>query len=62
MTFMVNQDGVVLEKDLGPDTAKIAQQMTRFEPDNTWAEATPEEPQPQVARPAATGGPAAAPQ
>jgi len=62
MTFMVNQDGVVLEKDLGPGTAKIAQQMTRFEPDNTWAEATPEEPQPQVARPAATGGPAAAPQ
>ena len=26
MTFMVDQDGVVLQKDLGPDTVKIAQE------------------------------------
>jgi hypothetical protein len=31
MTFMVDQDGVVLQKDLEPDTAKIAE-MTRFAP------------------------------
>ena len=31
MTFMVDQDGVVLQKDLGPDTIKIAHGMTRFD-------------------------------
>jgi hypothetical protein len=36
MTFMVNHDGVVYEKNLGPKTATIAQQMTRFNPDETW--------------------------
>jgi hypothetical protein len=35
-TFMVNQDGVVYEKDLGPDTAKIAAAMTDYNPDKTW--------------------------
>jgi hypothetical protein len=32
----VNHDGVLFEKDLGNDTAAIAQKMTRFEPDSTW--------------------------
>jgi hypothetical protein len=36
MTFMVNQDGVVLEKDLGKDTAAIASAMTTFDPDSSW--------------------------
>lgn len=36
MTFMVNQDGVVYEKDLGPNTAKTAQKIMKFNPDKTW--------------------------
>ena len=39
MTFIVNQDGVVYEKDLGTDTAKVAAAMTEFNPDNTWDKA-----------------------
>ncbi len=36
MTFIVNQDGVVYEKDLGKDTVKIAAAMKKFDPDSTW--------------------------
>jgi hypothetical protein len=36
MTFIVNQDGVVYEKDLGQDTAKTASAMTEFNPDQGW--------------------------
>jgi hypothetical protein len=36
MTFIVNQDGVVYEKDLGADTEKIAAAMTEYNPDNPW--------------------------
>jgi len=36
-TFQVNNDGVVYQKDLGPDTAKIAAGMKSFNPDKTWA-------------------------
>lgn len=36
MTFIVNHDGVVYEKDLGPDTAAAAQKMTRFNPAKSW--------------------------
>jgi hypothetical protein len=36
MTFLVNQDGVVLEKDLGKNTAKIASGITRYDPDASW--------------------------
>ena len=36
MTFIVNQDGVVYEKDLGKDTEKIAAAMKKFDPDKTW--------------------------
>lgn len=42
MTFMVNHEGVVYEKNLGPDTVAIAQKMTRFNPDETWARVSPE--------------------
>jgi hypothetical protein len=36
MTFLVNQAGVVLEKDLGPNTGKIASGIKRFDPDSSW--------------------------
>jgi hypothetical protein len=36
MTFMVNQQGRVYEKNLGPKTAKMAAAMTSYEPDPTW--------------------------
>jgi hypothetical protein len=36
MTFIVNQDGVVYQKDLGPNSAAIARAMTQFNPDSTW--------------------------
>jgi hypothetical protein len=36
MTFIVDQDGVVYEKDLGPNTLGIASNMTAFDPDQTW--------------------------
>jgi hypothetical protein len=39
MTFIVNHDGVVYEKDLGANTASLAQKMTRFDPDKTWKKA-----------------------
>ena len=39
MTFVVNHDGVVYEKDLGPQTAAIAAGMTRYNPDATWRKA-----------------------
>jgi hypothetical protein len=35
-TFMVSHDGVVYQKDLGPDTAKLAAAIDRFNPDKTW--------------------------
>lgn len=36
MTFIVNQDGVVYEKALGPRTEAIARAMTTFNPDPSW--------------------------
>jgi Protein of unknown function (DUF2950) len=36
MTFIVNQDGIVYEKDLGVDTVKAAGAMTEYNPDSTW--------------------------
>jgi len=36
MTFIVNQNGVVYEKALGPHTATIARAMTTFNPDASW--------------------------
>lgn len=36
MTFIVNQDGVVYEKDLGPDTSKLGAAMAEYNPDATW--------------------------
>jgi hypothetical protein len=36
MTFLVDQDGVVFQKDLGPDTARIAAPTKRFDSDLSW--------------------------
>lgn len=36
MTFIVNHAGTVFQKDLGPDSARIAENMTSFNPDKTW--------------------------
>ena len=36
MTFIVNQDGLVYEKDLGAQTADIAQSLRAYDPDQTW--------------------------
>jgi hypothetical protein len=36
MTFIVNQNGVVFQKDLGQDTAKLASAISEYNPDNTW--------------------------
>jgi hypothetical protein len=41
MTFMVSHDGVVYEKDLGPNTAARAGAITRFDPDATWTRVDP---------------------
>jgi hypothetical protein len=38
MTFMVNQQGRVYQKDLGPNTTKTAQKMNDYDPDPTWKE------------------------
>ena len=38
MTFMIDKDGVLVEKDLGPDTDKVAPGITSFNPDSTWSE------------------------
>jgi hypothetical protein len=35
-TFMVSNDGVVYEKDLGPKTAEIVKTIDLFNPDKTW--------------------------
>ncbi|HVN22671.1 MAG TPA: DUF2950 domain-containing protein [Syntrophorhabdales bacterium] len=39
MTFIVNQDGVVYQKDLGKNTRSVARSMQAFDPDSTWTRA-----------------------
>jgi hypothetical protein len=36
MTFIVNQDGTVYQKDLGDQTADLASQITAYNPDGSW--------------------------
>ena len=51
-TFMVGPQGIVYEKDLGPDTLKIARQIELFNPDSTWhptEDGWPAPPQAEVA-------------
>jgi DUF2950 family protein len=44
MTFIVNHAGNVFQKDLGPDTAKLAERMSAFNPDKTWQPVSDTEP------------------
>lgn len=39
MTFIVDESGTIYEKDLGPNTTKLAQAMTAYDPDSTWYQA-----------------------
>lgn len=43
MTFIVNQQGRVYEKNLGPNTAKIAPNLAAYDPDPTWKLVPPEQ-------------------
>jgi hypothetical protein len=36
MTFLVDQDGVIYQKDLGDNTTNAAPKITTYNPDNTW--------------------------
>jgi len=36
MTFLVNQEGIIYEKNLGKNTERIASAMKKFDPDKTW--------------------------
>jgi len=39
MTFLVNHEGIVFQKDLGQQTSEIAEGITEFNPDDTWKRA-----------------------
>lgn len=41
MTFIVNQSGVIYQKDIGKGTDTIAPAMTNFDPDNSWKKVEP---------------------
>lgn len=43
-TFMVNQNGLVYQKDLGPETLEIAKGIELYNPDKTWHVTTDEWP------------------
>lgn len=36
MTFIVNQNGIIYQKNLGPDTTKLAAAISEFNPDFSW--------------------------
>ena len=40
MTFIINQQGVVYQKDLGDQTSDLAAAMTEYNPDSTWTKVT----------------------
>jgi hypothetical protein len=42
MSFMVDQNGVVVQRDMGKDTKAIATAMTTFDPGTGWTPAEPE--------------------
>jgi len=44
MTFIVSHAGDVFQKDLGPNTARLAERMTSFNPDSTWQKVADTEP------------------
>jgi hypothetical protein len=38
MTFIINQDGVLFQKDLGKTTTETATAMKEFDPDSSWSQ------------------------
>ncbi|MFO7605679.1 MAG: DUF2950 domain-containing protein [Desulfurivibrionaceae bacterium] len=36
MTFIVNQEGIIYQKDLGEETKQLAEKIELFDPDSTW--------------------------
>ena len=44
MTFVVNQEGVIYEKNLGKETRRLAEAVTLFNPDKGWKKVTRTEP------------------
>jgi len=44
MTFIVNQDGIVYQKNLGPNTDAAARAMKAYDPDASWKKALPAAP------------------
>ena len=49
MTFIVNQDGVVYQKDLGKESEKLAHAIERFDPDKSWQRVPDEDQAPEPA-------------
>jgi len=45
VTFIVNQDGTVLQKDLGKKTEALGKSMQEYNPDSSWRKAEEEPPQ-----------------
>ena len=43
MTFLVNEKGVVYQKDLGKQTAALAKAMKEYNPDSSWQKAEDEQ-------------------
>jgi len=41
MTFIVNQNGIVYQKNLGPETIRIAAAVTQYDPDPNWKASEP---------------------
>jgi hypothetical protein len=42
-TFIVGIDGIVYQKDLGPNTSTLFKEMDRYNPDKTWQRTNDEE-------------------
>jgi hypothetical protein len=38
MSFMISHEGELFEKDLGPESERVAKAMTTFDPDSSWKE------------------------
>jgi Protein of unknown function (DUF2950) len=41
MTFIINHDGIVYQKNFGPATSRIAQQIIQYDPDASWQPSRP---------------------
>ncbi len=54
MTFIVSHDGVVYQKDLGPNTLELFQKMDRYNPDKTWSPAEEPAASPETPKKAGT--------